>query len=71
MATISALCGLSENVGASRIVSGIQIPHPMGNPGLAGDGDRKIRRELLLRAFEALSSAVEGPTIFKAEGVRS
>ena len=71
MATISALSSLSESVGASRIVPGIQIPHPVGSPKLTGDGDGRTRRRLLLLALEALSSQVEGPTMFQSNGVHS
>jgi glycine reductase len=53
-------------VGANRIVPGVAIPHPIGAPDQGPEGDRKIRRKLLNKALEALTTEVSEQTIFKA-----
>jgi glycine reductase complex component B subunit gamma len=52
-------------VGAPRIVPTRGIPFPTGDPELAPEEERKLRRQLLERALEALGTAVEGPTVFE------
>ena len=61
MATITTI---SESVGANRIVPTVAIPHPVGNPDLA-DKEDIMRRKMLEKAMEALTTEVEGPTLFK------
>ncbi len=41
------------------------IPFPTGDPELAPEEERQLRRLLLERALEALGTAVEGPTVFE------
>jgi len=53
-------------VGANRIVPGVAIPHPIGAPDQGPEGDRKVRRKLLNKALEALTTEVSEQTIFKA-----
>ena len=52
-------------VGANRIVPTIAIPHPLGNPALTMDEEKAIRRKLVERALEALTTEVEDQTIFE------
>lgn len=40
------------------------IPYPTGDPDLGPDEERKWRRELLEQALAALTTPVEGPTVF-------
>jgi glycine reductase len=63
-ALITALTTLAEDVGAPRIVQGVRIPHPCGNPLLPSDRDRQVRRRILQTALKALQTPVERPTIF-------
>jgi len=63
MATITTIC---ESVGANRIVPTIAIPYPVGNPDLASDGEFKLRKKMIKRALEALSTQVDGITKFEA-----
>jgi glycine reductase len=41
------------------------IPFPTGDPELAPEEERQLRRQLLERALEALGTPVEGPTVFE------
>ena len=52
-------------VGANRIVPTIAIPHPLGNPALSLEEEKAIRRKLVERALEALTTEVEDQTIFE------
>jgi glycine reductase len=39
----------------SRIVPGIGIPHPVGNPSLAPVPEKTLRRQIVLKALEAIA----------------
>lgn len=60
MATIITI---SKSVGANRIVPTIAIPYPVGNPE-KGEKEPLLRDSLVKRAMEALSTEVNGPTVF-------
>ena len=51
-------------VGANRIVPAIAIPHPLGNPALDRDEEKKLRRKLVEKALKALTTEVDGQTVF-------
>ena len=56
---------ISMTVGANRIVPTIAIPHPLGNPSLSHDEEYALRKKLVNRALEALTTEVTGQTIFE------
>lgn len=56
---------ISLTVGANRIVPTIAIPHPLGNPALPADEEKKLRRSLVERALKALQTEVEDQTVFE------
>ena len=56
---------ISLTVGANRIVPTIAIPHPLGNPALTYEDEKALRRKLVLRALDALTTEVEDQTIFE------
>jgi len=64
VALISAMYPVAEQVGASRIVKGVSIPHPCGDPSLPLEIDTRLRREIVKTALKALQSEVKGPTLF-------
>lgn len=51
-------------VGANRIVPAIAIPHPLGNPALNHEEEKKLRRHIVEKALDALTTEVDGQTIF-------
>ena len=63
-ATVTSLAAVAMKVGANRIVRGHRFSHPCGQPGLPPAEERAWRVELIRRALRALSTAVEGPTVF-------
>jgi len=58
---------ISMTVGANRIVPAIAIPHPLGNPALSPEDEKQVRRKILDTALEALSTEVDGQTIFEVQ----
>ena len=56
---------ISMTVGANRIVPTIAIPHPLGNPALTPEEAYILRKKLVSRALEALTTEVEDQTIFE------
>ena len=55
---------ISMTVGANRIVPTIAIPHPLGNPALDKDEEYALRKDLVMKALNALTTEVEDQTIF-------
>jgi len=58
---------ISMTVGANRIVPAVAIPHPLGNPSLAPAEEKQLRRKILTTALDALSTEVDGQTIFEVK----
>lgn len=56
---------ISMTVGANRIVPAVAIPHPLGNPALEPEEEKKLRRNLVEKALHALTVEVEDQTIFE------
>ena len=55
---------ISLTVGANRIVPAIAIPHPLGNPKLSEE-EYALRMGIVKKALKALSTEVDGQTIFE------
>jgi len=64
VALISAMFPVAQQVRANRIVKGVSIPHPCGDPNLSKELDARLRREIIQTALKALESEVKGPTLF-------
>jgi glycine reductase len=62
---IATIVPIMLTVGTNRIVPGIAIPHPTGNPAMGPDRDKAVRRELVLRAFKAMTTDIAEQTIFE------
>ncbi len=62
---IATIVPIMVTVGANRIVPGIAIPHPTGDPAKGKEADKAARRELVERAFEAMQTDISDQTIFK------
>jgi len=56
---------ISITVGANRIVPTVAIPHPLGNPKLTADQEKKLRRKLVEKALEALETEINDQTVFE------
>jgi glycine reductase complex component B subunit gamma len=62
---ICTVVPISLTVGANRIVPAVAIPHPLGNPNVPPAEEKKVRRNLVLKALHALTTEVHGQTVFE------
>jgi glycine reductase len=62
---ICTIVPIALTVGANRIVPGVSIPHPTGNPQLGREDELEIRKGLLKKALNALSAKIESQKVFK------
>jgi glycine reductase complex component B subunit gamma len=62
---ITALPTIAIMVGANRIVRGIAITHPVGDPAQNQRDERALRRRMVERALTMLESAVEPRTVWE------
>ena len=62
---ICTVTPISMTVGANRIVPAIAIPHPLGNPALTPEEEYNLRKKIVNRALEALTTEVKDQTIFE------
>ncbi len=65
MVHVCTVVPISLTVGANRIVPAVAIPHPLGNPKLARDEEKDLRRQLVEKALQALQTEVDGQTVFE------
>jgi len=61
---IATIVPIMLTVGANRIIPGIAIPHPVGDPTQGQEGDRAVRRGLLERALKAIQTDIGEQTVF-------
>lgn len=64
VALISAMFPVAQQVRANRIVKGVSIPHPCGDPSLSKELDAHLRQAIIRTALKALETEVEAPTVF-------
>ena len=62
---ICTVTPISMTVGANRIVPAVAIPHPLGNPALDKEEEKKLLRQIVEKALKALTTEVDGQTIFE------
>ncbi len=62
---ICTVVPISLTVGANRIVPAIAIPHPLGNPALDANEEKNLRRKIVMKSLEALTTEVDGQTVFE------
>jgi betaine reductase len=61
---ISALGPVASELGANRVVRGVKIPHPCGDPSLDAAGDHDLRVRLVRGSLKAISTSLEQAAIF-------
>lgn len=62
---ITALPTIAANAGANRILRGVAITHPVGDPGLDRESEVELRLRIAERAVEMLATKVEPGTIWE------
>ena len=64
VAHVCTVTPISLTVGANRIVPAVAIPHPLGDPALEPDEEKKLRRRIVEKALQALCADVGEQTVF-------
>jgi glycine reductase len=64
---ITALPTIARLVGANRIVRGVAITNPTGDPTLSEQDELAARIRLVRRALDMLASRVEPGTVWQQE----
>lgn len=62
---VTALPTIAQMVGANRILRGVSITHPTGDPSLAIGDEHAFRRRIVERALEMLATEVEPTTVWE------
>ena len=62
---VTALPTIAQMVGTNRILRGVSITHPTGDPTLATGDEHELRVAILERALEMLATDVEPRTIWE------
>lgn len=68
VALVTAMYPVAEQVKARRIIKGVSIPHPCGDPALPTELDARLRKEIVETALKALETDVREPTVFAPSG---
>jgi glycine/betaine/sarcosine/D-proline reductase family selenoprotein B len=63
-AHICPVTPVAVTVGSNRIIPGIGIMHPVGNPKLSPEEEKKLRRALIDKAVEALQEELKEQKVF-------
>jgi betaine reductase len=61
---ITALPTIARMVGANRVLRGMAITSPTGDPSLSGDAERALRVRIVERALEMLATEVDPLTVW-------
>lgn len=61
---VCTIVPISRTVGANRIVPGVAIPHPLGDPTRPPEEEKALRRSLVEKALRALQTAIDSQTVF-------
>jgi glycine/betaine/sarcosine/D-proline reductase family selenoprotein B len=62
---VTALPTIAQMVGANRILRGVSIAHPAGDPSLAPADESALRRRIVERALEMLAPEVGPGTVWQ------
>jgi len=64
---ITTLVPTAMMLGANRIVPGLAINHPLGNPSLPIAKEKEMRKKIVLKALESLKVPVSNKKVFPLE----
>lgn len=62
---VTALPTIAQMVGANRILRGVAITHPVGDPSLGHRDEHALRVAIMRRALEMLATEVEPRTVWE------
>ena len=58
---------ISLTIGANRIIPGVGIPYPLGDPTQGEADSKKIREKMVRRALKTLQTPVSEQTVFEKD----
>jgi glycine/betaine/sarcosine/D-proline reductase family selenoprotein B len=64
---VTALPTIAQMVGANRILRGVSIAHPTGDPSLATGDEAGLRRRIVERGLEMLVAEVGAGTVWEVD----
>jgi betaine reductase len=64
---VTALPTIAVMVGANRVLRGVSITHPTGDPSLSVGDERALRKRLLDRALRMLATEVDARTVWESD----
>ncbi len=64
---VTALPTIAQMVGANRILRGVSIAHPTGDPSLSVGDEHALRERMVGRALDMLASDVGPGTVWERE----
>jgi betaine reductase len=64
---VTALPTIATMIGANRVIRGVAITNPLGDPDRSPGGELELRKKIVERALELLETEVEPQTVW--EGV--
>jgi glycine reductase len=62
---VTALPTIARLVGANRVLRGVAITNPTGDPALARDEERALRVRIVRRALNMIATQVEPGTVWQ------
>ena len=63
---ITALGPVALDLGANRVIRGVKIPHPCGDPTVAPERDHALRVGLVRTSLRALATKLDAAQIVEA-----
>lgn len=60
---VCTIVPISKTVGANRILPGVAIPHPTGNPAISQTDELALRKKLMQTALDCLAADVAEQTV--------
>jgi glycine reductase complex component B subunit gamma len=67
---VTALPTIAQMVGANRILHGVSIAHPTGDPSLSASEESGLRRRIVERALQMLTADVGPRTVWEVEEMK-
>jgi len=62
---VTALPTIATMVGANRILRGVAVTNPVGDPALGANDELILRRRIVERALEMLATEVPARTVWR------
>jgi glycine reductase len=64
---VTALPTIAVMIGANRILRGVAITHPLGDPGRSRANEFALRRRIVERALVMLETEVRANTVWEGD----